>query len=124
MDDMFGMVLRYFENSAQFVQKIKFTKPEHDIKCYLEYGACNDESCMPPSTAEFAHKGKSPAVDAAAAKDAAKTEAKDANVADVADPTTTAEAVTDTVATDTAAVAAVAAVVVIADVFLHIRMFF
>ena len=108
MDDMFGMVLRYFENSAQFVQKIKFTKPEHDIKCYLEYGACNDESCMPPSTAEFAHKGKSPAVDAAAAKDAAKTEAKDANVADVADPTTTAEAVTDTVATDTAAVAAVA----------------
>ena len=112
MDDMFGMVLRYFENSAQFVQKIKFTKPEHDIKCYLEYGACNDESCMPPSTAEFAHKGKSPAVDAAAAKDAAKadakTEAKDANVADVADPSTTAEAVTDTVATDTAAVAAVA----------------
>ena len=112
MDDMFGMVLRYFENSAQFVQKIKFTKPEHDIKCYLEYGACNDESCMPPSTAEFAHKGKSPAVDAAAAKDAAKadakTEAKDANVADVADPTTTAEAVIDTVATDTAAVAAVA----------------
>ena len=112
MDDMFGMVLRYFENSAQFVQKIKFTKPEHDIKCYLEYGACNDESCMPPSTAEFAHKGKSPAVDAAAAKDAAKAdvkaEAKDANGADVADPTTTAEAVTDTVATDTAAVAAVA----------------
>ena len=44
MDDMFGMVLRYFENSAQFVQKIKFTKPEHDIKCYMEYGACNDES--------------------------------------------------------------------------------
>ena len=112
MDDMFGMVLRYFENSAQFVQKIKFIKPEHDIKCYLEYGACNDESCMPPSTAEFAHKGKSPAVDAAAAKDAAKAdakaEAKDANVADVADPTTTAEAVTDTVATDTAAVTAVA----------------
>ena len=108
MDDMFGMVLRYFENSAQFVQKIKFIKPEHDIKCYLEYGACNDESCMPPSTAEFAHKGKSPAVDAAAAKADVKEEAKDADVADVADPTTTAEAVTDTVATDTAAVAAVA----------------
>lgn len=112
MDDMFGMVLRYFENSAQFVQKIKFTKPEHDIKCYLEYGACNDESCMPPSTAEFAHKGKSPAVDAAAAKDASKAdvkaEAKDADAADVADLATTAEAVTDTVAADTAAVAAVA----------------
>ena len=108
MDDMFGMVLRYFENSAQFVQKIKFIKPEHDIKCYLEYGACNDESCMPPSTAEFAHKGKSPAVDAAAAKADAKEEAKDADAAEALAPAAQ-ETVADSAnaAADSAAVAAV-----------------
>ena len=108
MDDMFGMVLRYFENSAQFVQKIKFIKPEHDIKCYLEYGACNDESCMPPSTAEFAHKGKSPAVDAAAAKADAKEEAKDADAAEAFAPAAQ-ETVADSAnaAADSAAVAAV-----------------
>ena len=117
MDDMFGMVLRYFENSAQFVQKIKFTKPEHDIKCYLEYGACNDQSCMPPSTVDFANKGKSPAVDAAAAKAEAKADANaeakegDAALADATlDPAAAQEAVADSAnaAADSAAVAAVA----------------
>ena len=44
-DEMFGMKLRYFENSAQFVQKVKFTKPQYDIDAYLEWGACNDEMC-------------------------------------------------------------------------------
>ena len=59
-DNMFGCNLRYFENSAQFVQKVKFTKPEYDINCYLEWGACNDEMCMPPGEATFKQKGKSP----------------------------------------------------------------
>ena len=117
MDDMFGMVLRYFENSAQFVQKIKFTKPEHDIKCYLEYGACNDQSCMPPSTVDFAKKGKSPAVDAAAAKAEAKADANaeakeaDAALADATlDPAAAQETLVDSAnaAADSAAVAAVA----------------
>ena len=49
MDKLFGMELKYFENEATFVQKIKFTKPQYDIDCYLEYGACSDESCLPPS---------------------------------------------------------------------------
>ena len=30
-DEMFGAKLRYFENSVQFVQKVKFTKPNYDI---------------------------------------------------------------------------------------------
>ncbi len=60
-DDMFGMKLRFFENNAQFVQKVKFTQPEYDIDCYLEYGACNDKTCMPPTQVEFKQKGKSPA---------------------------------------------------------------
>ena len=61
MDKMFNMELKYFENEATFVQKIRFTKPEYDIDCYLEYGTCSDESCLPPSEAAFKQSGKSPA---------------------------------------------------------------
>ncbi len=67
MDNLFGMKLRYFENNVQFVQKIKFTKGSYTIKGYLEYGACNDEQCLPPTNVDFNFSGKSPAVDGAAA---------------------------------------------------------
>jgi len=56
-DQMFGMELRYFENKAVFVQKIRFTKPQYAIDCYLEYGACNDEMCMPPTQVPFTKSG-------------------------------------------------------------------
>ena len=59
-DEMFGMKLRYFENSVQFVQKVKFTKPQYDIDAYLEWGACNDEMCLPPSEAALKASGKAP----------------------------------------------------------------
>ena len=59
-DKVFEMELKYFEKSATFVQKIRFTKPDYDIDCYLEYGACNDQACLPPSEAAFKEKGKSP----------------------------------------------------------------
>ena len=57
-DKLFDMELRYFEGSVTFVQKVKFTKPAYTIDCYLEYGACNDESCLPPSTCELRKQGK------------------------------------------------------------------
>ena len=75
-DNMFGMKLRYFEGSVTFIQKIKFTKPQYSINCYLEYGACNDETCMPPTSVDFIKSGNAPAV----AKDAADDKA--ANTAD------------------------------------------
>ena len=56
-DKLFDMEVRFFEQSVTFVQKIKFTKPHYDIDCYVEYGACNDEMCMPPSAAELKAKG-------------------------------------------------------------------
>ena len=62
MDKLFGMELKYFEGEATFVQKIRFTKPEYDIDCYLEYGACSDASCMPPSEVELKQSGKSPVI--------------------------------------------------------------
>ena len=74
-DQLFEMNLRYFEGSVEFVQKVKFTKPNYQIDAYLEYGACNDENCMPPTSVEIKKSGKSPAV----ANDV-KQDAKDAKV--------------------------------------------
>ena len=71
-DKLFDMNLRFFENAVTFAQKIRFTKPQYDIDCYVEYGACNDQSCLPPSEAEFKGKGNSPV--AAKPKEEAKPE--------------------------------------------------
>jgi len=57
-DKMFGMEVRYFEQTVTFVQKVRFTKPQYDISCYVEYGACSDQMCLPPSSAELKAKGK------------------------------------------------------------------
>ena len=62
MDKLFNMEMKYFEKEATFVQKIRFTKPQYDIDCYLEYGACSDASCLPPSEIALKQKGKSPAI--------------------------------------------------------------
>ena len=56
-DDMFGMKLRYFEKSVTFVQRYKVTGPKYDIKGFLEFGACNDQTCMPPTSVEFSYNG-------------------------------------------------------------------
>ncbi len=106
-DNLFGMKLRYFEGSVQFVQKIKFTNPKYNISCYLTYGACNDQNCLPPTEVNLVKSGNSPAVAKADAKDA-----KDKN-ADVNDKgaetakaeTPVAEAKDSVAAEDTAATA-------------------
>ena len=59
-DEMFGQTLRFFELKGAFVQKVRFTKPRYSIDCYLEYGACNDQMCLPPSAVEFKKEGESP----------------------------------------------------------------
>ena len=83
-DNMFGMKLRYFEGSVTFIQKIKFTKPQYSINCYLEYGACNDETCMPPTSVDFIKSGNAPAVAKDAATDKADNAADDAAAANAA----------------------------------------
>ena len=67
MDNLFNMKLRYFENNAQFVQKVKFTKPKYNLDVYLEFGACNDATCMPPQEVSFKKSGTAPKFDAKAA---------------------------------------------------------
>ncbi len=76
-DKLFNMKLRYFEHSVSFVQKVKFTKPTYTLNAYLEFGACNDESCLPPQQVDLKKSGKAPAVEAAS-KEAAQLEAEDA----------------------------------------------
>lgn len=101
-DNMFGMKLRFFEGSGTFVQKIKFTAENYDIDCYLEYGACNDEMCMPPSQVSLVKKGKAPSFEAAK-KDAKPDEAKQ-KTEEIDASEQPADAATDTVVADNAAV--------------------
>ena len=101
-DNMFNMQVRYFKNSVKFVQKIRFTKPAYSINAYLEYGACNDETCMPPTQVEFVKSGKSPAVAGATEKADDKAAAEEtAEVGAMA--TDTAATAQQALATDSAA---------------------
>ena len=94
-EEMFGTNLTYFENSGAFKQRFKITGKEYKVKGYLEYGACNDEMCMPPTSVDFSYSGKGPA-DAPEAEAQAEAE----------------EEKTDSVAADSAAVAVVDSAVV------------
>ena len=56
-DKMFEMQVRYFEKTAQFVQELKLTGGAYEVEGYLEYGACNDQNCLPPTQVSFSFKG-------------------------------------------------------------------
>lgn len=73
MDPIFEMKVRYFEKQATFVQKIRLTGGDYKIVGYLEYGACNDENCLPPTSVDFTFTGKA-AGNASAASETATTE--------------------------------------------------
>ena len=115
-DKLFEMKVRYFENTAKFVQKVKFTGGAYAIEGYLEYGACDDESCLPPTQVPFKFSGVAKAGNAAATKtEQPKAEQPEQKVVDKADkkegatpvaskdssammelvPATTTEAITD-----------------------------
>ena len=80
-DPIFGMKVKYYENEATFAQKVKLLGGKYRLQGYLRYGACNDETCLPPTTYEFDIKGTAedgaaaeaaePAMDATADADAA-----------------------------------------------------
>ena len=67
-DKVFEMKVRYFENTAKFIQKVKLTGGAYEIEGYLEYGACDDESCLPPTEVPFKFSGVAKTANAAAAK--------------------------------------------------------
>ena len=86
-DKLFEMKVRYFENTAQFVQKLKLTGGAYQIEGYLEYGACNDENCLPPTQVPFKFSGKAEgaAKEAAAATAEMKAETQSAEQETAAD---------------------------------------
>jgi hypothetical protein len=97
-DKLFEMKVRYFENTAKFIQKVKFTGGAYAIEGYLEYGACNDESCLPPTQVPFKFAGEAKGNTVAAKEDKSAKEDK-AEKKDNADKTETDLAVSkDTVA--------------------------
>ena len=57
MDPIFEMKVKYFEGKAQFSQKVKLTGGKYTVTGYLEFGACNDQSCLPPTSVDFSYSG-------------------------------------------------------------------
>ena len=82
MDPLFGMQVKYFEGSqAVFAQKIRLTGGLYEVTGYLQYGACNDENCLPPTNVEFSYTGEAAGKSAGAVSREAgqgKTEVTDA----------------------------------------------
>lgn len=61
MDAMFGAEVSYFENHARFIQDVVLESDRWYIEGNFTYGACNDESCLPPTHIEFIYKSDAPA---------------------------------------------------------------
>lgn len=61
MDPIFEMEVKFFEKTAKFTQKVKLTGGKYSVSGYLEYGACNDENCLPPTSVDFTFSGEVPA---------------------------------------------------------------
>lgn len=99
-EDMFGAKVSFYENSVTFTQKIKLTGKTYNIEGYLEYGACNDESCMPPTSVDFKYSGKG--VEEAPAEEKAAEEKADEKAVEepAAADTATQVAQTDSVSAE------------------------
>ena len=54
-DEVFEMDVEYFEKGVEFRQEVKLTGEDYCIEGYLEYSACNNQSCMPPMKSEFSY---------------------------------------------------------------------
>ena len=74
-DKLFGMDVRYFEKEAKFVQRIRLEGGTYRIEGYLEYAACNDQNCLPPSEESLMFTGTADI--AAAEGEATEDEAED-----------------------------------------------
>lgn len=103
-DKVFEMKLRYFEHTATFIQKLKITGATYMIEGYMEFGACNDENCLPPTEVPFSFSGKG-----AAKAPAAPAKAENTETEKIETPEATATATaTETAAIDNAATVALA----------------
>ncbi len=104
MDPIFEMEVKFFEKTAKFTQKVKLNGGKYSVSGYLEYGACNDENCLPPTSVDFTFSGEVPAqAKAADTKEKEAPQKEEALVEAVAKADTAVEApaATDSTATET-----------------------
>ena len=104
MDPIFEMEVKFFEKTAKFTQKVKLNGGKYSVSGYLEYGACNDENCLPPTSVDFTFSGEVPTQAKAAdtkEKEAPKKEDAPVEAVAKADTTVEAPAATDSTATET-----------------------
>ena len=99
-EDMFEAEVSYYEHSVTFSQKLKLTDKTYSIEGYFEFGACNDESCMPPTAVEFKYSGKG--IETAKEANEKALEENEGKV----DETPVELAATDSIKSDSTAVAA------------------
>jgi len=57
-EEMFAADVFYFEKAATFVQKLTLEGGKYHVEGFLEYGACNDQSCTPPTKVDFSYDGE------------------------------------------------------------------
>ena len=58
-DPIFDCEVTYVERSAQATQRLRLTGGKWKAVGYLQYGACDDQNCMPPTNVEFSFEGQS-----------------------------------------------------------------
>lgn len=105
-DPIFEMPVTYYEGHATFTQRVELLDKDYELKGYLKYGACNDESCLPPTSVNAIVKGTdgpAPTAESKAEEAAAQQQAMANGL-----PTTQTDTMGNNVAaTDTAAAVAV-----------------
>ena len=57
MDDMFGQEVTFYEGTFSATQRLQLTGGKWEAEGYLQYGACNDQNCLPPTNVEFSYNG-------------------------------------------------------------------
>lgn len=77
-DEMFGQEIYFFEGKAQYTQRVELTEKNYELEGYLQYSACNDETCLPPTDVMCKLKGTDGPDGKAAAEEETSEEEKDA----------------------------------------------
>ena len=91
-DKMFEMNITFFEDKCTFTQRVKLTSKDYQVKGYLNYSACNDQNCLPPTNVEFDLKGTDgPKGAAAPAQETKSTETPEAVAVETNTTETTSE---------------------------------
>ncbi len=56
-DPVFSMRVRYFSGHVRFLRNFRISESSWMMEGSLTYGACNDQSCLPPQHIEFSYSG-------------------------------------------------------------------